>query len=163
MKTYNVSCNKLTYQLSDNNTPLGRLVYAKWYSQSAEIQTDKVYRISISGAFGHKIALKQENEIAGQSKLNWNMSMTVLLNGNEYTLKTCSLLSMDFVLLNAAKQPVMGINSTINWWNYDVRYSIHLPENQQEVFSPEDLLYLIHNCNYYMMMNIGRTETLSAS
>lgn len=166
MKTINVkSDGRRPFQILDNNRVVAELNYPKWYKTSrAEIQiNEEKSLIKTNGLWMNHIELWNQNKCIAQSKLTWNCSVIINIEEKEYFLKVKSLLKGTFVLLDKKSRELISLTTEIDWLYGKAAYEVRFNEDLPTVFSPELVLFLIHNCNYFMAFsgNGGATEALA--
>ena len=150
------STNSRNFSLTTENSPIGELTYAKWYSFKAEIQlADKsTYQFEPTGFWESKIELREAEKLLLSFKMGWHgIVLNTNFNGNtrNYLLKTKSLLSSKFVLVDEAENELLTAETDFVWSKFRFDYTI---DTSTEFDHTEDkeimLLTILHCINYYL-------------
>ncbi|RQO69516.1 hypothetical protein DBR43_15680 [Pedobacter sp. KBW06] len=163
-----ISEGQKPFQLIENNEVLAMLNYPKWYSTyTAEISGTKPeskLSLKVQGLCMNKLTLWDGDQCICQSKLNWDLSVTVHLGTQEYLLKMKRLTEGTLALTDADQNELICLKTNMNWQSCKASYEICINEKLNFRITPEQLLFIVHNCNYFMALsgNQGVSESLAA-
>ncbi len=145
-----VTLSRSTFQLRKEEQILARLVYENMLYAAAEfsIHTSETYRIKPSDMLGFKLVVtKNEKEIA-RLHLKWQGKVVIhFTNGPEYTIKTESLLSDKFLLLNNQSETVLELISSFSWGNLSFTYDIRQHKEKEQLLL---VVLAVFSANYYL-------------
>ncbi len=98
------------------------------------------------------------------SKLGWNLGVILNMNNTDYHLKVKNLNKGIFTLQDATDKELVRLNINMDWRYAKAEYEIEVLLIN-ELFTPEILLFLIHNCNYFLALsgNGSNTEGILAA
>ena len=142
--------------MTNENSAIGELTYAKWYSFDAEIQLadHSTYQFEPTGFWESKIELKKAENVLLGFRMGWHgIVVKTNFNGNEqnYLLKTKSLLSSKFILVDAAENELLVVDTDFKWSKFNFDYTI---DTSTEFDRTENkgimLLTILHCINYYL-------------
>lgn len=167
MNKYQVKSNgKAPFKLLKAATELGTLNYPDWYSTTkAEIHItgqQEQLEIKSPGFWKNNLELWQKGNCMASSKLGWNLSVAVSLQDGHYQLSVKNLAKGIFVLINEHKEELLQIEASIDWLHAKTEFDIDLWRNP-ELFIPEILLFLVHNCNYFLALSGNSPEASAAT
>ncbi|WP_020606533.1 hypothetical protein [Spirosoma spitsbergense] len=150
------STNSRNFSLTNGNSPIGELAYAKWYSFDAEIQLadNSTYQFEPTGFWESKIELKKAENVLLGFRMGWNgIVIRTNFNGNEhnYLLKTKSLLSSKFILIDAAESELLVVDTDFVWSKLRFDYTIDTSTEFDRTENKEIMMLTILHCiNYYL-------------
>lgn len=151
------STNARNFVVSQNNLPMGELIYNKWYSFDAEIvlSNNTKYQMVPEGFWGSVIQLKDGNSVLLEFKLGWK-GIIVSINSQDYLLKLKGLLSSKFVLMDTNDNEVIAVAIDMKWTKMQTDYTIETAPAFDSIGNKELLLFTtIHAINYYLSFNSG--------
>lgn len=159
MRTLKVnSGSRSLFQLIDYNQLVAQLNYPNWYSYTAEIFLfDGLHKFDIrmEGFWQNNISMWNFDRCIAQSKMNWSQSVIITIDNQEYLLKMTSFNTWNFTLSDSTHQEILSIVADANWFKTSTGYDIQIADGKEKLFAPEELLFIIHNCNYFMAMTGG--------
>lgn len=80
------------------------------------------------------------------------LSVAVYLNESQYQLRVKNLARGVFVLQNEKNEDLLHIDVSMDWLHAKAEFEIVVLRHP-EMFSPEILLFLVHNCNYFLALS----------
>ena len=157
MEKYQVrSAGQAPFKLVKETEELGTLNYPNWYSTTeAEIQVTgrgETMQLKAPGFWKNRLELWQGENCIISSKIGWELSVAVYLNEREYLLRVKNLIRGIFVLQNEKNEDLLHIDVNMDWLHAKAEFEI-VVLRYPETFSPEILLFLIHNCNYFLALS----------
>lgn len=150
------STNSRNFSLTNGNSPVGELTYAKWYSFNAEIQLadNSTYQFEPTGFWNSKIELKKAEEVLLGFEMGWyGIILKTKFSGNtqNYLLKTKGLLSSKFVLVDEAENELLVAETDFVWSKLRFDYTIDTSMEFDRTENKEIMLLTILHCiNYYL-------------
>jgi hypothetical protein len=147
--------DKKTFQLTDNEQPVGQLTYEGLFSYNAEIILENLdcYKIKPVGLFGTSITVtKNETEIANL-KMNWKGQIIMdFQDGEEFIFKAKGTFLDKYFIENKDEEKLLQFDPHFNWskftYNYDISYDK----------KPEDILFVllgVYAANYFIAVMSG--------
>lgn len=169
MEKYQVkSQGKEPFKLSKENEILGTLNYPSSYNTlKAEIkltnQEDSMF-VKSPGIWKNNLELWKEDKCILSSKLGWNLNVKVRIQDAEYQLKVKNLVEGVFILQDKEENTLVEIDAEMDWTSAKAEFKIDILD-KNSLFSPETILFLVHNCNYFLALsgNGGATEASLAA
>ncbi|MFD2523355.1 hypothetical protein [Emticicia soli] len=169
MERYQVkSLGSEPFELIKENSVLATLNYPSLYNTlKAEIkianQSD-VLVLKSPGIWKKNLELWNSTQCLLSSKLGWNLSVTIRIQETDYQLKVKSLLDGIFILQDTNENVLVKIDASMDWAYAKADFGIQVFD-KTELFTPEVLLFLIHNCNYFLALsgNGSATEGMLAA
>lgn len=169
MKKYQVkSIAKEPFRLTEGTEDLGTLNYPNWYSTTkAEIQLTgqaEKFELKTPGFWKNNLELWKGDDCIISSKLGWNLGVTLSINETDYVLKVKNLGKGIFTLQDETDYELIRIDVNMDWIHAKADFTIEVLRNE-ELFAPEILLFLVHNCNYFLALsgNGSNTEGILAA
>lgn len=169
MEKYQVkSIGKAPFKLTKGTEELGTLNYPNRYSTTkAEIQLagqEEKLQLKTPGFWKNSLELWKEDNCIISSKLGWNLGVALSINNADYFLKVKNLGKGIFTLQDASDYELLRINVDMDWIHAKAEFEIEIFRDA-ELFTPEILLFLIHNCNYFLALsgNGSNTEGMLAA
>jgi hypothetical protein len=167
MDKYQVKSNgRAPFKLLKETQELGVLNYPNLYSTTkAEILiTGRQEKLEIKtpGFWKNNLELLQEGSHIAYSKLGWDLSVALCIQDSHYQLRVKDLSKGIFTLQNEQREELMQIEANMNWLQAKAEFEIELWRNP-ELFSPEILLFMVHNCNYFLALSGNSSEASTAT
>jgi hypothetical protein len=149
------STNNKSFQLTEDGSQLGELVYENSFTQmKAEIKlpNSEVYKILPAGFFGTSITVTKDGNKFAKLSMSWDGKIIITFQDNrEYALKLKGIFQSEVFLENSNKENIMYFKPHFNWTdtrlNHTITYDI---KNGNE--SKDYLLTLlgIYATNYFI-------------
>lgn len=157
MEKYQVrSAGQAPFKLVKGTEELGTLNYPNWYSTTkAEIQLTghpEKMQLKAPGFWKNCLELWREENCMISSEIGWELSVAVYLNESQYQLRVKNLARGVFVLQNEKNEDLLHIDVSMDWLHAKAEFEIVVLRHP-EMFSPEILLFLVHNCNYFLALS----------
>lgn len=155
------SSNSRNFDLTKDNIHLGELSYPKWYTFNAEIILADLsrYQLMPYGPWDATIQLNQDHKTLMDFKMGWKgIILSNYIDGKreEYLLMLKGLLSSKYVLMDANKKELVGIELEIKWNQAHYNYHILTTDEFDSFYHPElFLLTAIHAVNYHLTVVTG--------
>lgn len=167
MEKYQVkSAAKEPFKLIRDNEVLGTLNYPSSYNTTkAEINimgTTALLEVKAPGFLKTYLELWKDAQCIAASKLGWDLSVSLIIEQRAYQLKVKNPGKGVFTLLDNDKTALVKIEAKMDWIHAKAAFEIEV--YPAGLFSPEVLLFLVHNCNYFLALsgNGSSTEALLA-
>jgi hypothetical protein len=138
------STDKQTFQLRENGTYLGEIVYENLFFLKAEIKTSdsESYKIRPVGTFGQSLSVTQNETEIARLHLSWGGEIVIAFQeGEEYILKLKGIFSNTYVLENKNKEKLLQLDAQFNWRDFNYRYAVSYTLGYDK--SPENLLVVL--------------------
>lgn len=155
---YAKSNNSLSFEVMDDDQPLGKLTYSSWFSFNAEIETlDHTYQVEPKGFWGTTIELKDNDKVLLKFRMNWNGEIVMQTYFDEiksgYLFKHRGIFKDSFVLADQHGTELFVMKPHLKWDTLNYEYQITTSESF-DVLSNKEILLLnsLHCANYYMSM-----------
>lgn len=167
MEKYQVRSNtNEPFKLIRDHEILGTLNYPSLYNTTKAAINIKgataPLEIKAPGFLKTYLELWKDDQCIVASKLGWDLSVSVNIEQKAYQLKVKNLSKGIFTLLDNDKTELVKIEAAMDWMNAKAAFELEVCS--AGLFSPEVLLFLVHNCNYFLALsgNGGSTEALLA-
>lgn len=154
------STDKKTFQLTDNGTQIGEIIYENLFFLKAEINlsNSEKYKIAPVGIFGRSISVTQNETQIANLYLSWSGEIVITFqDGQEYILKLNGIFSNKYTIENRDKEKLIQLEAKFNWikfhYRYDITYNIE-PENK---VTENTLLLLlsVYSANFFIATMSG--------
>lgn len=145
------SINSRNFELLDENeTPLGEIIYPKWYSTNAEIHIEaKIYKIEAKGFWTTSLEILEYEKVLLKFKMSWsgNIVVTDLTNGERhFQINKEKWYNDVFEMKDETDKTMLKIKRIFKWKDFKYSYEIVL---EDESLSPITILGILHVVNYF--------------
>lgn len=159
MTEYKVkSKNSLIFELIENETLIGTLIYKSWFRFNAEVEIlHSKYQIEPKGFWGTTIELKEGEKILLKFRMNWSGEIVIQTYFNEvksgYIFKHRGIFKESFVLADPNGTELLVMKPDLKWNMMNYEYQM-TTSDIFDAFSEKDILLMtaLHCANYYMSM-----------
>ncbi|MBB6329627.1 hypothetical protein HNP24_000577 [Chryseobacterium sediminis] len=156
---YAKSSNSLSFEVTKEETLIGKLTYASWFKFNAviEIADGQSYQVEPKGFWGTTIELKDHERVLLKFRMNWNGEIVVqtYFDGvkNGYLFKHRGIFKESFVLTDQDGVELMILKPHLKWASMDYEYHI-TTSDAFETFPDKEIVLInaLHCANYYMSM-----------
>ncbi len=112
------------------------------------------------GVWKNKLELWKYDKCVLSSKLGWSLSVALLFQNAELQLKVKSIPKGIFFIQDENENILVQINANVDRTYAKANFEIEILD-EVYLFTPEVLLFLIHNCNYFMVLSSNGNYTTS--
>lgn len=156
---YAKSSNSLSFEVTKEETLIGKLTYTSWFKFNAviEIAEGQSYQVEPKGFWGTTIELKDHERVLLKFRMNWNGEIVVqtYFDGikNGYLFKHRGIFKESFVLTDQEGVELMIIKPHLKWTSLNYKYQI-TTSDAFETFPEKEIVLInaLHCANYYMSM-----------
>ncbi|MGG5210580.1 hypothetical protein ACQWU4_16765 [Chryseobacterium sp. MIQD13] len=155
---YAKSKKSLSFELTQNDRLIGKLIYKSWFNFNAAIEiADSKYQVEPKGFWGTTIELKEGETVLLKFRMNWNGEIVVqtYFNGVKkgYIFKHRGIFKESFVLADQDGIELLVIKPHLKWNLMDYEYQLTTTDTF-ETCPEKDILLMeaLHCANYYMSM-----------
>ncbi len=159
------SLNSKNFSLTYENSKVGELNYAKWYSFKAEIllADNSVYHLEPKGFWDSKVELKKGDMTLLEFKMGWKgIVINTSFGGIEknYLLKLKGLLNSKYVLIDAEANEILAVDTNFKWSKLNFDYTIETSKEFDMMENRELMVLTILHCvNYYLTMIVAASPS----
>ena len=149
------STNRKTFQILENGTQLGELIYEDLFFLYAEIRltNSDLYAIKPADFFGTSISVTKRGTEVANLKMNWRGQIVIAFqNGQEFVLKANATFLNKFIIENKDKEQLIQFKPKFNWNKFHYNYDIIFEKR------PQDLLLVllgVYASNYFIATMSG--------
>jgi hypothetical protein len=150
------STNSRNFTLTQNDSAIGELKYAQWYSFKAEIALpdDSGYQLEPRGFWNSKIELSKNGKLLCDFEIGWKgivISTHFDAIEKSYLLKLKGLLGNKYILVDTAENELLAAVADFKWNKLNFDYDLET-SNRFDGFENKELLLLtiLHCINYYI-------------
>lgn len=165
MEKYQVKSNgNEPFLLLQDHEICGTLNYPSAYNTTkAEIRikgSGAPFEVKAPGLLKTNLELWQDAQCIATSRLGWDLGVALAIGEKTYRLKVTRLGKGEFSLLDHNKTELVKIKAGMDWMHAKAAFELEV--YACGLFNPEVLLFLVHNCNYFLALsgNDGSTEAL---
>lgn len=147
--------NQQTFQVIDNNQPIGTLDYGTLFSCEVEIKlanTDR-YVLKPNGFFGTSTLVTQNDKIMAELRMNMKGQIVISFKGgDEFIFKNTGIFHNKFVIENRDSEKIAQYEPSLNWTKLNYNYTIsHNLKSEDHLF----VLIGVYASNYYIAAMSG--------
>lgn len=153
------SSNSLSFDVTRDDTFIGKLFYASWFKFNAVIEMADYshYHIEPKGFWGTTIELKDQDRVLLKFRMNWNGEIVIQTyfddSKKSYAFKHRGIFKESFVLTDQEGLELLILKPDLKWSTMNYEYQITTSEAFETIPCKEILmLNSLHCANYYMSM-----------